>query len=588
MGQEARLIRAGILSALLLGTAGPALSQAPSPPGAPASGPAPTRAPAGREGALPASAAQGARLFEGLGSYHREVTTQVPEAQAYFDQGLRFVYAFNHDEAFRSFARAAELDPSCAMCFWGAALVLGPNYNMPMMPDRAKMAWSALQEAQRLKPQASPVERALIDALSARYRGPEPLEPPAQQRNNEAYATRMREVAKRFPQDLDVQTLYAESMMDLNPWKLWSLDGKPAPGTLEIVSTLEGVLRASPDHPGANHYYIHAVEASTSPERALASADRLGSLMPSAGHVVHMPSHIYLRVGRYEKASEANREALEADRKYLPQAPQGSLYSMYPSHNAGFLAHTASMEGRAKEALAAAKEAADLIDPHMVQMMPGMDFFLSPPLFTQLRFGRWNEVLATPAPDPRQQVLTGVWHYARGAALAAQGCPDDAQNELAALNSIRRALPAKAMAGQNPAKDVLTLAATVLEGNIAAARGQDAQAIARLQKAARIEDTLAYNEPPDWFYPVRHELGALLLRADRPKEAEAVYLEDLRRHPDNGWALLGLSQALAATGRADEAARVRVRFQDAWERADTPIKTSAFLGATPQRGSTGG
>ncbi|WP_375746388.1 hypothetical protein NR800_17760 [Corallococcus interemptor] len=503
------------------------------------------------------------------------MTTRSPEAQAFFDQGMRLTYAFNHDEAARSFARAAQLDPSCASCFWGVALVLGPNYNVPMLPDRAATAWTALQKAQALAPTATPTEQALIGALSQRYGGPEPRTPEEMKPFSQAYANAMRDVAKRFPEDNDVQVLFAESLMDLNPWKLWTLEGKPAPGTGEIVSRLESVLARAPDHPGANHYYIHAVEASEHPERALPSADRLPGLMPGAGHVVHMPAHIYQRVGRYADASESNRRAVQADNAYLRQVEPIGYYPMYLAHNWGFLSFSASMEGRAGESIRAARESANALPPEMLTEMPGMDFFASEPLLAMVRFGRYDALLKEPRPDPKYPVLTGLWLHAHGLALAAKGDFDSARAEHAELVKLAASVPDTMTAGNNSAKDVLDVAARVLDASIAERQGR-ADALTRWEDAVRAADQLAYSEPSDWFYPVRHFQGAALLDAEQYKAAEAVYREDLRRNPGNGWALFGLAMSLKGQGRTAEANAVQQRFKTAWAGSDFALTRTAF------------
>jgi tetratricopeptide (TPR) repeat protein len=511
--------------------------------------------------------AQGALLLPNLGTLHRQVSTSNKEAQAYFDQGLRLNFGFNHDEAARSFARAAQLDPTCASCFWGVALTLGPNYNVPMLADRAAVAWAAITRAKELAPRATPVEQALIDALVKRHKGPEPLEPPAMQPFIEAYAAAMREVAKKFPTDDDVQVLFAESAMNVNPWKLWSLDGKAAPGTDEIVSTIETVLARNTGHPGANHYYIHVVEASPHPEKALPSADRLGSLMPGAGHIVHMPAHIYQRVGRYMDATETNRKAVAVDNQYLAATKPPGYYPMYLGHNWGFLAYSASMEGRAADALTASRESARALPPHLLCAMPGMDFFAAEPLLVMVRFSKWDDLIAEPRPDAKYPVLTALWLHGHGMALAARGKLDDAQKDHAELVALHDKIPADMLAGLNPAREIAKVAAKILEARLAEARKQPAH-LALWAEAVALEDKLAYSEPADWFYPVRHFHAAALLAAKKPKDAEAVYREDLKRNPGNGWALYGLAQSLKAQKK--DASAADKDFKKAWARSDLP------------------
>jgi tetratricopeptide (TPR) repeat protein len=518
--------------------------------------------------------AKSAVKLDDLGDVHRTITTSSPEAQAFFDQGLALTWGFNHDEAARSFAKAGALDADCAMCWWGAAYTLGPNYNIPMLPDRAEAAWDAIGRAKAAAAKATPVEQALVEALSKRYAGPQYLEPPAMQPYNEAYAGAMRDVAKAFPDDLDVQVLFAEAMMNVNPWRLWTPAGDPAPGTEELVAALEGVLAKSPTHVGANHYYIHAIEASKTPEKGIAAADRLGALVPGAGHLVHMPAHIYQRVGRYADASEANRRAIGSDETYLQAVTPPGYYPFYLGHNYGFLAYSASMEGKSEESLKAARAAAERIPKDVVCGMPGMDFFLSEPLLVMVRFGKWDAILAEPAPDPKYQVLTALWHHARGMALAATGKPDEAQKDLEAISAVRKALPEGLVAGLNAGSHVLDLSAKILQARIAEARGQDA--IALWEEAVALEDQLAYSEPSDWFYPVRHFLGAALLDAGKAVEAEAVYRADLERNPNNGWALYGVWQSLKAQNKKGAAKKAEKAFRAAWPDADFDIVRTAF------------
>ncbi len=569
---------AGALVALMLVACGAEPPPAPEPP-APPPPPAPT-ASAAPEPEPPPSVppsvsvlGMGAVIFDDLGSWHRTVTGS-PEAGAYFDQGLRLVYGFNHDEAVRSFARAAQIDSSCAMCFWGAALAMGPNYNVPMLPEASKAAWESLQRAVELAPKGTPVEQALIAALQKRYKSAEPLDAEQMAPFNAAYAEAMRDVAKRFPDDDDVQVLFAEALMDVRPWKLWSLDGAPAPGTEEIVSTLEKVLARTPAHPGANHYCIHAIEASPHPERALPCAERLAELMPGAGHVVHMPAHVYQRVGRYADAAAANEKAIQADLAYLKRTKPPGYYPMYLGHNYGFLAFAASMQGRSATTLAAARDAAKALPPEMLDMMPGMDFFASMPALAMVRFGKWDELLAEPRPDAKYRAMTAFWLHGHGMALAAKGQLAEARGDLAALTKLA-ADAGDLQVGNNAGKDVFALAAKILEARIATIEKKKGALDLWADAVARA-DRLAYSEPDDWFYSVRHYQGAAQLAAHKAKEAEATYREDLRRHPRNGWALFGLWKSLAARGKGREARAAKADFEAAWAKADVKLTASAF------------
>jgi tetratricopeptide (TPR) repeat protein len=521
--------------------------------------------------------AKGAQLFDGLGSFHRPIGTKSAEAQAYFDQGMRLLWGFNHDEAARSFARAAEIDPHCAICFWGVALVLGPNYNMPLMAEaRARVAWEAVTRARAEAGGASPAEQALIAAIGQRYRGATPLDPSNEAPLLAAYASAMRETAHRFPADDDIQAMFAEALMNLNPWKLWNADGTPAPGTAEVVSTLETVLARDPRHPGANHYYIHAVEASPHPERALASAERLKAMMPAAGHLVHMPSHIFQRVGRYEESAEANRLGFAADKAYYDRTRPIDYYPMYTAHNLQFLAFATAMEGRRAEALQAVRDARASISDDMLANMGGIDWSIGYLYDAMVRFGLWEEMLREPRPDKRLAGLTASWLSARATALAATGRVAEAEQAAAELDALTVATPAATIAGMNVARDLFAIAALRAHARILAARGDRAGAIGLLTEAVAAEDRLAYNEPADIFFPARHLLGAALLDSGSAKEAEAVYREDLRRNPDNGWALRGLAGALAAQGKAAEAKAVDARFSAAWGRADVTLASSAL------------
>jgi tetratricopeptide (TPR) repeat protein len=521
--------------------------------------------------------ARGAQLFANLGTFHRGVTAAWPEAQQYFDQGMRLLWAFNHDESTRSFAKAATVDPSCALCFWGVALTVGPNYNMPMMAEaRARVAWEALQQAQRVAAHATPVEQALVAALGKRYTGPQPLDPSSARPALTAYASAMRDVARAFPDDMDVRVLSAEALMNANPWKLWTPEGQPAPGTIEIETMLESVLERDPSHPGANHYYMHTMEASPHPERALAAAERVRGMMPGAGHLQHMPAHIFQRVGRYEDASQANRDGVIADTAYLAATTPPDYYSMYVAHNYQFLAYSAAMEGRRAETIDAANAMRHTMPVELLVAMPGTDWYVSEVYSALLRFGLWDEMLAEPAPDARLTALTGAYHYARAIALAAKGRVDDATVELGRLDAIAAATPADAGAGLNSARDVLAVASLVARGQIARASGRTDDAVARLREAVAREDRLGYDEPSDWFLPVRHQLGAALLAAGMARDAEEIYREDLAQHPHNGWALFGLAQALRAQHRNQDAADVDREFAAAWSHADATLKSSVF------------
>ncbi len=529
---------------------------------------------------VPASVADwahGARLFQGLGDFHRAVTSSSALAQQYFDQGMRLLWAFNHDESTRSFARAAELDPACAACYWGVALTVGPNYNVPAMAEtRARVAWEALHQAQENAAPASAVEQALISALAARYPAAQPPAPADSDAILAAYAAAMRSVAEHFPDDLDAQTLCAEAQMNVHAWKLWTADGQPVAGTLEIEGRLESVLQRSPGHPGANHYYIHVMEASPNPGKALASAERLRAMMPGAGHLVHMPAHIMQRVGRYEEAAEANRRGVAADQAYFHATSAPDYYLMYLVHNYSFLAYSAAMEGRKAETLAAVQSALQTIPLDMMLAMGDSGWSLTQQYAALVRFGLWDEMIAQLAPDPRASGLTAGYLYGRGVALAARGRIDEAQGALAELQKLSVAAPPDAMAGFNRLRDVVSVAQPIVAARIAASEQHREDAVKLLEQAAAAEDKLAYNEPADWFFPARHLLGAQLLLAGRAGQAEQVYREDLRRNPRNGWALRGLAAALKAQGRAHDAARTMRELDAAWQHADIHLPGSAF------------
>jgi tetratricopeptide (TPR) repeat protein len=509
--------------------------------------------------------AKPATLMPGLGNLHHPVSTNNAEAQAFFDQGLRLIYAFNHDEAARSFQRAAELDPKLAMAYWGIAEAVGPNYNDPASDPRFQQAHEAIQKAVDLSGNASPSEQAYIAAMAKRF----PADPKADRRKAaEDYHDAMRGVSQKFPDDVDAATLFAESGMNLHPWGLWHPDGTPEAGTEEIVATLESVIRRDPNHLGAVHYYIHAVEASPSPERALAGANRLASLAPAAGHIVHMPAHVYIRTGDYEAAVKTNEVAAQADRTYIAASGAQGIYPMmYYSHNLHFIAMCASMNGNYGEAQKNAELLAANVGPHVKDMAP-LEGFMTVPMAVNLRFHRWNEILAMPQPDPALKIATVFWHFGRGMALAATGKITEAEAEYKIVAAAEQSTPPDvpfAMPIYNKAKDILKIAENVLGAKIAMARKDNAAAVAQLRAAIAIQDSLKYGEPPDWFFPVRESLGAALLMNGDAAGAEKVFREDLQRNPRNPRSLFGLQQALKAQGRNYDAGFVEDQLRVQWK-----------------------
>src|SRR5581483_9526721 len=516
-------------------------------------------------------------LMAGLGDLHHPVSTKNQEAQQFFDQGLRLIYAFNHDEAARSFQHAAELDPKLAMAWWGVAEAEGPNYNDPASDDRFAQAHAAIQKAVDLSASASPSEKAYIQAMALRF----PADPKADRRKAaESYHDAMREVAKKFPDDLDAATLFAESGMNLHPWGLWHPDGTPEAGTEEIVSTLESVLRRDPNHLGAVHYYIHAVEASRSPERALAGANRLAALAPAAGHIVHMPAHVYIRTGDYEAAVKTNEQAAEVDRAYIQASGAQGIYPMmYYSHNLHFIAMCAAMNGDYAES----KKNADMLAAHVgpaVSMMPPLEGFMTIPIAVQIRFHRWSDILNMPQPDPSMKTTTVFWHFARGMALAGTGKISDAEAEYKIVSDAEKATPPDvvfAMPVNNKAKDIMVIAENVLGAKIAAAKHDTAGEIAMLKTAVSVQDSLKYGEPPDWFFPVRESLGAALLMKGDAAAAEQVFRDDLERNPRNPRSLFGLQQALKAQGRDYDAGFIQKQFQSSWKGGEGQLKVEDLV-----------
>jgi tetratricopeptide (TPR) repeat protein len=519
-----------------------------------------------------AATGQLAPRLQKLGSHTFPVTTKSVAAQRFINQGLNLSYGFNHAEAGRAFAEAARLDPDCAMAYWGQALVLGPNINAPMDPAEEAPAYELVKKAVARKTKATPREGALIDALSQRYSGK------AEERaaRDKAYAEAMAQVVKRFPKDLDAAVLYVESMMDLRPWAYWTPDGRPNEGTADIVRLVESVIRRSPNHPGALHLYIHLMEPTEDAHMAESAADKLLTLMPAAGHIVHMPSHIYQRVGRYLDAMKSNQLAVAADEDYITQCRAQGLYPMgYYPHNIHFLWFAASMAGQGKAAIEAARKTAAKAPDEAMKQLPLLAGFRVVPYYALTRFGRWDEMLNEPAPPADNIYLTGSWQYARGLSYLAKGQMPEAERALA---EVRRIAADKALDfplfSPNSAASIFAVAPEVLAGEIATARKDYDDAIAHLERAVRLEGSLVYTEPSEWHYPPRHALGAVLLEAGRPREAETVYWDDLKRHPENGWALAGLRQALIDQGKKDQAAIVEARFKKAWVTADVDIKTS--------------
>ncbi len=507
-------------------------------------------------------------LLDGMGSHSYRITTRSSLAQQYFNQGLSLAWAFNHPEAARSFREAVRLDSTCAMCFWGAALVLGPNINAAMSPGDVPAAHEAAGKALALSRNAQPNERALIEALAARYT------PEAQENRaplDSAYARAMRDVVQRFPDDLEAATLFAEAMMDLTPWNYWTADRRPRPGTAELISTLERVIARNPRHPGACHLYIHAVEA-TYPEKAVPCAERLAALMPAAGHIVHMPAHIYIRVGRYNDAIEANIHATHADETYIadqrPQ-PNSYLFGYYP-HNYHFLAFASVLAGRSALAIEHAKYTGSRVAVEVAKVAPELQPLIPYGALTMATFGKWDDVLGEPVPSAELPVAHALATYARGLAFAARSDWDAAQ---AALDTIRAH---HATVSQEPVRTVLAIATHGLAGEIAWRRNEVDRAIEAWRSAMALEDGLGYMEPPYWHAPVRHSLGAALLRSGKAAEAERLYREDLERFPENGWSLSGLAASLAAQGKTNDAEQVRQRLERAWGRADVSLKGSRF------------
>ena len=511
-------------------------------------------------------------LVAGIGDAHHPVSTHNPQAQQFFDQGLRFIYDFNHDEAARSFQHAAELDPKLAMAYWGVAEAVGPNYNDPADPERYQRAHGAVQTAMELSASASESDQAYIQAMAKRF--------PADAKSDlkkaaEDYRDAMRQVVSEFPDDLDAATLFAEAGMNLHPWGLWHIDGTPEAGTEEIVSTLESVMKRDPNHLGAIHYYIHAVEASANPERALAGANKLAALAPAAGHIVHMPAHVYIRTGDYEAAVKTNEQAASVDRAYLKATGAQGIYPMmYYSHNLHFIAMCGAMNGNYAESRKNADLLAENVGPH-VKDMPPLEGFMTIPVAVEIRFHHWNEILKMPQPDAAMKTATVFWHFGRGLALAGTGKVTEAEAEYKIVSDAEAATPPDVifqMPINNKAKDIMKIAKDVLGAKIAMAKKDNSGAIVLLKEAVAIQDTLKYGEPPDWFFPVRESLGGALLMTGDAAAAEKVFRDDLDRNLRNPRSLWGLHQALLQQKRDYDAGFIQQQFEVSWKGGAPALK----------------
>src|SRR5215213_6393029 len=528
----------------------------------------------GQHSHAPAKEMAPVTLETGLGDTNHPVSTSNPEAQKFFNQGFAYLYAFNHEEAIRSFKQAAQLDPQLAMAYWGVALALGTNYNVPADGPALLEAYNNLQKAIQLAPKASEHDRAYINALSKRYASDINVD---RHKLEVDYKNAMGEVAKNYPDDLDAATLYAESMMNLRPWHLWTLEGKPEEGTLDLVAVLESVLRRNPNHSGANHYYIHAVEASTNAERALASAARLGKIAPKAGHLVHMPSHIYIRTGDYFQAAQANVDAIAVDREYIQTSGNNGLYpAMYYNHNIHFLAAASAMNGRYADSIKSARELEANVKP-VVKAMPMLEMFLPYTNVSMIRFGKWDEILKEPKPDTSLKITTAFWHFARGSAYAASKQTAKAEAELTALRAVDKSLTEERLFN-NAAIDVMKVAELALEGKIALARGDKQAGLDLLTKAVAAEDATYYAEPADWDMPVREVLGGALLANGDYKTAEKIFRDEILRRPRNGRALFGLAESLRKQGKEGAAKSVEGEFEKAWQHADMKLTVASLAG----------
>ena len=521
----------------------------------------------------------GAPLFEGMGSFHRTISTSDPDAQRYFNQGMVLSFGFNHAESIRSFRAAQKLDPMCAMCFWGEALATGPNINVTSkgkavmsMADR-QAAYAAIQKAVELKGKATVQEQALIDALATRYSADFDAERDPQ---DIAWANAIGAYTAAYPQDDDAAAIYAEALMNTMPWDYWSADGSPREDTVKVINALETILERSPNHPLALHLYLHAVEASSDAARAEDEADRLYTLVPGSGHLVHMPSHIFWRVGRYEDAAQANIQAAKVDENYIAQCnAQGFYPAMYYPHNIHFLWASAGMSGQSALTLQTAEKLAANVRIEQIEEFPTIEFFKTIPLLSMVQFAKWQEILSLDRPPTDRDYSRGIWHYARGVALARAGKSQDAAAEEAALAAMKDTVQIRFLdTSDYPASVLLNIADHLLLGEIAQAEGKASDAISHFEAAVSLQDTLPYTEPPFWYYPTRQSLGEALMKAGRHAEAEAVYRRDLEEYPHNGWSMAGLAGALEAQGETHEAKHLREHFEHVWMHADIEIETS--------------
>ena len=512
-------------------------------------------------------------LLNNLGKHHHQITTASSVAQQYFDQGLIFVYGFNHKEAFLSFQEATKLDPDCAICYAGMALALGPNINAAMDQEAMSTAYETIEKAYELSKNASATEKAYIEALRQRY-SPQPVDDRSSL--DLAYANAMKEVVKQYPDDLDAATLYAEALMDLMPWNYWLEGGRPKPETKEVLATLESVLDRDPQHPGATHYYIHAVEASNHPEKAEAAADNLRDTVPGSGHLLHMPSHIYLRIGRYHDASLVNETAMKSDEMYLANTQEKGIYSaIYYPHNIHFFWSAASMEGRSQDAIASARKLVNKVSNFQVKGFPWSEIFLPSPYFSLVQFRQWDEMLTEAKPSEEFIYTNAMWHYGRGLAWVAKEQLANAINEEKEISKLLSDQSLKTIeAAGVPARKLIKIADELLKGNIATLKQEKETAIAHYQAAVKLQDNLPYTEPPYWYYPTRYSLGNALFQQGKYSESETVYREDLQQHPNNGWSLFGLSESLKAQGKTDEIMSVEKEFKEAWRQADFKLSMS--------------